>query len=255
MALTITFIGPKSGDKCELFHGEPYTARELRGHIEPLQTVTLDASLTANFSANPGNGYALRLRNASGRVYARSNTRSLASKRNVVALELLPQLFPEAEFGGFAPDVPFKDGKTTFDKLALDYVGSDMRLFGHALHDGVINKRFTFDYRFRMDPVDIPVWTPVNELPADETPEDTFLLDTTSLNLDADRAVGEPLMAILKPIIRSKFRKSIQRRFHEALLEKTAGNKLNPVVTVTSATVVNAKKLEVGVGVFADTLG
>jgi hypothetical protein len=27
------------------------------------------------------------------------------------------------------------------------------------------------------------------------------------------------------------------------------------VVTVTSATVVNAKKLEVGVGVFADTLG
>ena len=192
MSLTLQFsivtLNP-STYRCEIFHGPPYTDRELRGHIDPLQTVPLtpvNAAHTATFTANPGNGYALRLLNASGKVFARSNARTLASKQRLLVIEGTDRI-AEATFGTFAPPVPFTEEKTTFDRLDLDFQGNDLRLFGHALHDGVFNKRFNLDYRFRVAPVDIPVWTPVTSLPADETPEDTLTIDTTSLTIDTDR--------------------------------------------------------------------
>ena len=58
----------------------------------------------------------------------------------------------EAEFGQFAPAVPFTERKTTFDRVNLDFVGQDLRLLAHAVNAGVINKKFTFDYRFPSGP-------------------------------------------------------------------------------------------------------
>lgn len=254
MPLTLDFVGVTPGDKCELYHGAPYTDRELRGKIDPLQTVTIDAEKKATFSANPGSGYAIRLLDKNGKVYARSNTRSLAAKRSLVVLPITVRI-KEAEFGENAPDLPFQTGDTTFDKLTLDYVGKDLRVFGHALHDGVIDKRFTFDYRFRILPVDIPVWTPVDQLPKDEVPEDTFEMDTTSLKIDADKNRQEVLMGILNPVIRGKFRKAIQRKFHESLVKQAAGNVLKPVMTVKKVVLVDNKHMDLEMGLLGEALG
>lgn len=254
MSLTLDFIGAAPGDKCELFHGAPYKDRELEGKIDPLQTVRLDESKRATFSADPGNGYAVRLIDAKGKVYGRSNTRALAGKRTLFALPITVSL-TEAEFAASTPKVPLIDGKTTFDKLQLDFVGEDLRVFGHAIHDGVINKKFGFDYRFRILPIDIPVWTPLEQLPKDETPADTLELDTTSFTIDADRNRQEVLMAVLNPIIRRKFRKGIQRTLHEAMAKQTEGNVVKPVLTITKVTVEDTKRLTLAIGVLGEPLG
>ena len=216
--------------------------------------MTFSDNLAASFSADPGNGYAIRLRDAARRVYARSNARSLDSKRRLLALEVTKAI-SEAEFGTFAPPVPFRDDRTTFDRLVLDFVGANLRMLGHAEHDGVINERFTLDYRFRLLPVDIPVWEPVSSLPEDETPDDTLTVDTTSLVIDADRRRQELLLGILNPIIRRRLRKAIQRRFHEAILKQAAESALNPVVTLTGAEVVDGKHVDLKIGILADAPG
>jgi len=261
MSLTLQFsivtLNP-STYRCEIFHGPPYTDRELRGHIDPLQTVPLtpvNAAHTATFTANPGNGYALRLLNASGKVFARSNARTLASKQRLLVIEGTDRI-AEATFGTFAPPVPFTEEKTTFDRLDLDFQGNDLRLFGHALHDGVFNKRFNLDYRFRVAPVDIPVWTPVTSLPEDDTPEDTLTIDTTSLTIDADRKRQAVLLRILKPIIRRKLRKTVQRRFHESILQRAAGaGALKPVITLRGPSVIDGGFVDLNIGIVGDAPG
>jgi hypothetical protein len=254
MPLTLEFIGVTPGDTCELYHGAPYTDRELKGKIDPLQTVAIDTEKKATFSANPGSGYAIRLLGKNGRVYARSNTRALTAKRNLVVLPITVRI-KESEFARNAPELPFKDGDTTFDRLTLDFVGKDLRVFGHALHDGVIDKRFTFDYRFRILPVDVPVWTPLEQLPAGETPEDTFTIDTTSLHIDADKNRQEVLMGILNPVIRGKFRKAIQKKFHQNLAEQTAGNVLRPVMTLKKVVLQDNKHLDLELGMLGEAFG
>lgn len=254
MPLTLEFVGVTPGDKCELFHGAPYTDRELNGKIDPLQTVTIDAGKRATFSADPGTGYAIRLLDSKGKVYARSNTRKLSDKRSLVVLPITVRI-KEAEFGENVPDLPFKTGDTTFDRLTLDYVAKDIRVFGHAFHDGIINKKFTFDYRFRIQPIDIPVWTPVDQLPKDETPEDTFDLDTTSLKIDADKNRQEVLMGLLNPILRGKFRKGLQRKFHESLIKQVAGNVLKPVMTIKKVVLEDNKHLDLEMGLLGEALG
>lgn len=254
MPLTLDFIGVTPGDKCELYHGAPYTDRELKGKIDPLQTVTIDSGKRATFSANPGNGYAIRLLDKNGKLYARSNTRSLSAKTTLFFLPITVS-FSEAEFGQNVPALPFKTGDTSFDKLTLDYVGQDVRVFGHAFHDGIIDKKFTFDYRFRILAVGIPVWTPVDQLPKDETPEDTFELDTTHLSIDADKNRQEVLMGILNPILRGKFRKALQRKFHESMVKQTGGNVLKPVLTLRKATLENSNNLALEMGVLGEPLG
>lgn len=254
MPLTLEFIGVTPGDQCELYHGEPYTDRELKGKIDPLQTVTIDAEKKATFSANPGSGYAIRLLDKNGKVYARSNSRSTTAKRSLVVLPITVRI-KEAEFALNVPDLPFKNGDTTFDKLTLDYVGKDVRVFGHALHDGVIDKRFTFDYRFRILPVDVPVWTPLEKLPAGEVPADTFEMDTTSLKIDADKNRQELLMGILNPVIRGKFRKGIQKKFHQSLVKQTAGNVLKPVMTLKKVVLEDNKHLDLEMGLLGESLG
>lgn len=254
MPLTLEFVGVTPGDTCELYHGEPYTDRELRGKIDPLETVAIGGEKRATFRADPGNGYAIRLLDSKGKVYARSNTRSMTAKRSLVVLPITVRT-KEAEFGANAPDLPFRSGKTTFDRLTLDYVGKDLRVFGHAFHDGVIDKRFTFDYRFRILPVDIPVWTPADRLPEEEVPEDTFEMDTTSLKIDADKNRQELLMGILNPIIRGQFRKAIQKKFHQSLLRQTAGNVLRPVLTVKKVVLVDNQHLDLEMGMLGEALG
>ncbi|MBL8176610.1 MAG: hypothetical protein JNK48_18180 [Bryobacterales bacterium] len=254
MPITLDFIGVTPGDKCELYHGAPYSDRELRGKIDPLQTVAIDAAKRATFSADPGSGYAIRLLDKNGKVYARSNTRSLTAKRSLVVLPITVRT-KEAEFGQNAPDLPFQTGDTTFDRLTLDFVGKDLRVFGHAFHDGVIDKRFTFDYRFRVLPVDVPVWTPLEQLPKDEVPQDTFELDTTSLKIDADKNRQEVLMGILNPIIRGQFRKAIQKKFHQSLVKQTAGNVLKPVMTVKKVVLEDNKHLDLEMGLLGEALG
>ena len=236
MALTLEFIGAKPGDTCELYHGEPYTNRELRGNIDPLHTTRLTDKLMAALSSTQGSGYAVRLKNSGGHVYARSNTRPLNSKTKLFVLPITVRIL-ERDSPTLMPPLPFKDERTTFDRLVLDFIGADFRLFGHALHDGVINKKFTFDYRFRVNPVDVPVWHPVSENDEDEVPEDTFDFKTSSLTIDTDKDRQELLMGILNPIIRRKFRRGLQRKFHDAALKKVEGNVLKPVLTLTSAPV------------------
>jgi hypothetical protein len=242
---------------CELFHGPPYTERELRGHIDPLQTVPLAGTggiFTATFSANPGIGYAIRLRDGSGKVLARSNARTLNSNKSLLVIDGTDRI-SEAEFGQFAPAVPFTDDKTTVDHLVLDFVGKDLRMFAHVLYDGLIDKRFTFDYRFRLVPVDIPVWTPVTSLSEDETPEDTLTIDKISLTIDADRNRQELIMGILHPFIRRRLDAKVQRRFHESIQKQASANALKPVVTLTGTDVVDGQHVDLKIGILADAPG
>lgn len=253
MALTLEFIGAKPGDTCELFRGEPYTNRELRGNIDSLHLTHLTDKLTATFSNTQDNGYAVRLRNSGGHVYARSNTRALNSKTKLFVLPITVRIL-ERDSPTLMPPLPFKDERTKFDRLVLDFIGADFRLFGHALHDGVINKKFTFDYRFRVNPVDIPVWHPSADNDNDDVPEDTFDFKTSSLTIDADKNRQELLMGILHPIIRRKFRRGLQRKFHEAALKKVGDNVLKPVLTLTSAPV-SADHADLNFTVLGEPLG
>lgn len=253
MALTLEFVGAKPGEQCELFRGEPYSNRELRGNIDPLDTEKLSDKLTVSFPSTKGNGYAVRLLNASGRVYARSNTRPLNSKTRLFVLPITRRI-SKAEFATFAPPLPFVDGRTTFDQLQLDIVGSDFRVFGHALHDGVFNKRFTFDYRFQIRSVDLPVWVPVSNLDDDEVPEDTFEFKTSSLTIDTDRNRQEALLAILHLFIRRRFRQGLQRRFHEAAVEQAGESVLKPVLTLTSTRAEPGKRVDLNFTVLGETL-
>lgn len=254
MALTLEFIGAKPGDTCELFHGGPYTNRELRGNIEPLHATRLTDKLTASFSSTQGNGYAVRLKNSRGHVYARSNARPLNGKTKLFVLPITVRIL-ERDSPALMPPLPFKDDRTTFDRLVLEFLGADFRLFGHALHDGVINKKFTFDYRFRVNPVDIPVWHPIADNDDDDdVPEDTFDFKTSSLTIDADKNRQELLMGILNPIIRRKFRRGLQRKFHEAALNKVGDNVLKPVLTLTSAPV-SADHADLNFTVLGEPLG
>ena len=240
---------------CELFHGPPYSDRELHGHIDPLQTAPLTGAsgkLTTDFSTNIGNGYALRVRAASGKILARTNARMADSKKSLVVIDGTVRI-SESEFGQFAPTVPFTEGKTTFDRVTLDFVGKDLRLLAHAVNDGVINKKFTFDYRFRLVPVDIPVWTA--DSPKDEVPEDTLTIDATSLTIDADKNRQELLMGLLHPIIKAKLRKTVQRRFHDSIQKQAAASALKSVVTLIGTEVVDGKHIDLKIGILADAPG
>lgn len=253
MALTLEFIGAKPGEQCELFRGEPYSNRELRGKIDPIHTAKLDDKLKVTLPSTKANGYAVRLLNSSGKVYARSNTRPLNSKTRLFVLPITRRI-PQAEFATFAPPMPFVEGRTTFDRLQLDFAGGGFRVFGHALHDGVFNKRFTFDYRFQIRPVHLPVWVPVSQLEDDEVPEDTFEFKTTSLTIDTDRNRQEALLAILHLFIRRRFRQGLQRRFHEAALEQVQDNILKPVLTLNSTKVETGKQADLNFTVLGETL-
>jgi hypothetical protein len=216
--------------RCELYHGAPYSKRELRGHIDPLETKAVTQSGTqfsASFASNPGNGYALRLMDAAGTVIARTNSRSLADSRRLLVSEITVQL-TESQFGESSP-ASFQDGKTAFDHVVLDFVGEDLRVFGHAFHDGVINKRFNFQYHFQLKPATIPVWEPVSLDPnvdVEDTPEDTIIIDSTKLRIDADKNRQELLMGILHHAVKKHFRLGIQTRFHKAILAQANAQEL-----------------------------
>jgi hypothetical protein len=243
MSLTIQFqivtdeLAP--GFRCELYHGKPYTDRELKGRIDPLETVALDAGLAAKFTKNPGDGYALRLLEPNGHVFARSNARANNTpSKLLVADPIGPMTVSQQEFASSAPPLPFQaDEKTVFDQLALSFVSDQMRVLGHGSHDGVFNTKFSFDFRFKMDPVQIPVWTPVTELPEKETPEDTLELTETSLTIDADKSGHAGLLALLHPIIRGKFRKAIQKAFHKSILSRVGGANVHRVFTLRKSEV------------------
>lgn len=243
MPLTIQFqfvsdeLAP--GFKCELYHGRPYKDRELKGKIDPLETVALDASFAAKFKKNPGDGYALRLLEPNGQVFARSNTRANNTPTKVLVVDPIgPMTLSQQEFASNAPALPFAaDEKTVFDKLALSFAGDQMRVVGHGSHDGVFNTKFSFDFRFKIDPVQIPVWTPLTELPEKETPEDTLELVETSLKIDADKGGHAGLLALLRPLIRGQFRKAIQKKFHKSILNRVGGAKTHRVFTLRKSEV------------------
>jgi len=210
-----------------LFHGPPYTNREEKGKIDPLETAVLVPGgaagvFTANFSTEPRDGYAFRLLNAAGKVVARSNERKQSANRDLrVVLLVLPN--SEADLAAKLPVLPHTKDKTTFNKLVLDFPGNELRLFGHAFHDGIIDKHFTFDYRFDVTPVGVPVWTPVTELDEEETPADSLKIDNVRLRIDADRNRQELLMGILRHRVKKMLRRGIQRVFHEGIAKASVG--------------------------------
>lgn len=226
----------------------PFTRRD------STHTARLDDKLTALFPSTKGNGYAVRLLDSAGKVYARSNTRPLNSKTRLFVLPITRRI-TQAEFATFTPPLPLVEDRTTFNRLVLDFAGGDFRVFGHALHDGLVfNKRFIFDYRFQIQSVSLPVWVPVSELDEDEVPEDTFEFKTISLTIDTDHNCQEALMAILHLFIRRRFRRGLQRRFHEAALEQVAANVLKPVLTLNSAKVEPGKRTDLNFTVLGETL-
>lgn len=227
------------GFKCELYHGKPYTDRELKGKIEPLETVTLGADFAAKFAQSPGNGYAVRLLESNGKVFARSNYRAGNSPSKLLVVDPVgPLPMSQQEFAASAPALPFHaDDKTVFDQVALSFVGDQMRVLAHGSHDGVFNTKFTFDFRFKIVPVQIPVWTPLPELPEKETPEDTLEVTETSLNIDADKGGHAGLLVVLHPIIRGRFRKAIQESFHRSILNRVGGANLHRTFTLRKSEV------------------
>lgn len=243
MALTIQFqmvsdeLAP--GYKCELYHGKPYKARELKGRIDPIETVALDSGFAAQFKKNPGDSYALRLLDPQGEVFARSNTRPISAPTKVIVVDPVGAMtLSQAQFAANAPAVPLNvDEKTVFDKLALSLVGQEMQVFGHGTHDGVLNTKFSFVFRFKIEPVQIPVWTPLNELPEKDTPEDTLEVCETSLKIDADKGGHAGLLAILRPFIRGAFRKAIQKKFHQSIVKQVGGEASHRVFTLRKSEV------------------
>jgi hypothetical protein len=232
-----------AGFRCELFHGKPYTDRELKGRIDPIETVTLDAGLVAKFATNPGNGYALRLLESNGHVFARSNSRDKNTPTKLLVVDPIGAMpISQQEFASSAPPLPFHaDEKTVFDQVALSFLGDQMRVLAHGSHDGVFNTKFSFDFRFKIVPIDIPVWTPATELPEKETPEDTLELTETSLKIDADRGGHAGLLPLLHPIIRGKFRKAIQKSFHRSILSRVGGANVHRVFTLRKSEVIDGE--------------
>jgi hypothetical protein len=230
-----------SGYRCELYHGAPYKDRELEGKIEPLQTVALDGSLTAKFTKNPGNGYALRLLDPKGKVFARTNTRALNAPSKLLVVDPVDfMVIPEKEFASNVPKLPLKlDDKTVFDKLVLGFVGDHMQVAGHGTHDGVFNTKFNFDFRFKVNPIQIPVWTPVDQLPEKGIPEDTLELKETSLKINADKGGHAGVLGTLRPLIRLKFRRGLQKKFHESILKRVGGADVHRVFTLRKSEVVD----------------
>lgn len=254
MPLSLTFrgVGPRAGHRCELYHGSPYTRRELDGKIDPLETVTLTADspngpFRAAFAKNPGSGYAIRLIDAAGDVYARSNTRPAAAPADLAILDLpFPQELTTEDLNRNL-ELPESNGKTTVDKLSLVITGNELALLGHAVRDGAIRARkLSFDFRFQLKPAYLPVWTPVDQLDdKKEMPGDTMELHETSLKLDGDKGGHAGILQLIRPLIRRVIRKRVQRGLHETLLKKTlegqpgtpAPGALPPVLTVRSVSI------------------
>lgn len=259
--------GPEAGHTCELYHGTPYTKRELDGKIDPIQTVKLAADgpagpFRAAFTKDPGNGYAIRLVDPKGAVYARSNTRSnAASKEMAIIVPLGPQEFDEAALNSNL-ELPEPDKKMTVDELSLRLVGGEMALIGHVIREGARTRKLTFDFRFQLKPVYPAVWTPVDELGDKEMPADTLEVIETSIKLDGDKRGHAAILQLIRPIIRRIARKKVQRGLHETLLEKAVAampekpppNATVPVLTIASVAI-GGGKLGIQANVLMDQPG
>lgn len=63
----------------------------------------------------------------------------------------------------------------------------------------------------------------------------------TSLKIDADKGGHAGVLAILRPLIRGQFRKTIQKKFHQSILNRVGGAKTHRVFTLRKSEVADGE--------------
>ena len=129
----------------------------------PLQSATINADLEANFTIATRENFGLVLEDATGRIYARSNGRSLTSEEVSEAIEYsvhtLPQYFNLETIEAFLPEVPFTESGLEVAELEVSLQNGFVRASGLAYYrTALLSFTITFSYDFSLSRVTRPYW-------------------------------------------------------------------------------------------------
>ncbi len=216
MPMNFVFSGPivQPGHTCVILAGPPYTASQLAdepGANLPLQSATINADLEANFTIATRENFGLVLEDATGRIYARSNGRSLTTEEVSEAIEYsvhtLPQYFNLETIEAFLPEVPFTESGLEVAELEVSLQNGFVRASGLAYYrTALLSFTITFSYDFSLSRVTRPYWL-------NDTTDAIVQVDTEAIRVRG----ANVLQRIILFFFRGKFKRQLRDRIQSEM--------------------------------------